>query len=569
MRNVSLRTISLVALTVVFVASTLMFTAFDIKVQSEQMENSLAEEARTFAREMDAVWRFMANSQYTINHTSDGTYEFKGLHCAIVGKSVGAIFSADNNYSIRYTNFNPRRGQDRPDDFETQALTLFNEDSDAREYYGIVEDAEDKAADGDTARRFRYLQALEVDESCLECHGSPAGDIDITGFPKEGWTLDSVGGAISIVIPLDQQYQALRDNVVRDVSFFLLITTLVGLVVVALITVLVLRPLESMKTAFGAVGDGQFQPPMDAGGTAREVSSLIDRFNAMASELRVTYEGLEGQVAERTADLRRANEELAAQRDSLKALSAQLAREAQVKSDLLSMVNHELRTPLTSIITLAQIALEAGGGEGEDARSWEEVRRSSTVLLSMINNMLDIARSDAGSMAVNCELMDVGDIVTTAQGTIRPLAVSSGITLRTAVAPDVPLVNGDFEKMQRILENLCSNAVKFTPPGGTIVISAAREAATGDVLVSVTDNGIGIAEENQGRIFERFFQVDSSTTRTYGGSGLGLALVREYAVAQGFEVTVESTLGEGATFTVRIPAAETLDFGEDEEENGE
>ena len=100
---------------------------------------------------------------------------------------------------------------------------------------------------------------------------------------------------------------------------------------------------------------------MDDAGTAREIASLIERFNAMATELRVTYAGLEDQVAERTRDLRRANEELAAQRDSLEALSEKLAKESQVKSDLLSMVNHELRTPLTSIITLSQIALESNG----------------------------------------------------------------------------------------------------------------------------------------------------------------------------------------------------------------
>ncbi len=113
MRNVSLRVITLATLSAVFIVAVATFSIFDIRVQTEQMESSLAEEARTFAREMDAVWRFMDNSQYTINNDSAGNYEFKGLHCAIVGKSVGAIFSANNDYSIRYTNFNPRRAQAR------------------------------------------------------------------------------------------------------------------------------------------------------------------------------------------------------------------------------------------------------------------------------------------------------------------------------------------------------------------------------------------------------------------------------------------------------------------------
>ncbi|MEC4273155.1 DUF3365 domain-containing protein [Adlercreutzia sp. R25] len=569
-RNISLRVILILVLTVVFVVATIGFTIFDIRIQTENMEDSLTEEARTFAREMDAVWQFMDNSQYTINNTTDGTYEFKGLHCAIVGKSVGAIFSAGNNYAIRYTNSEPRRAQDKPDAFESEALALFNESSEVRELSRIVgndpEDVNRARTSADTgAAQFRYVQALSVNESCLECHGEPVGEIDITGFEKEGWTLDSIGGAISIVIPLEQQYQALRDNVIRDVSFFLLLATFIGVVVFGLMTVFVLRPLESMKRAFGEVGAGRLSQSMDNAGTAREVASLIDRFNAMAQELRVTYEGLEDQVTERTLDLRRANEELAAQRDSLEVLSAQLAKESQVKTDLLSMVNHELRTPLTSIITLAQIALDSGNADVEERKSWEEVRKSSSVLLGMINNMLDIARSDAGSMAVSSEIMDLGDIIATAQGTLGPLAINARVTLKTSVAPDVPLVYGDFEKMQRILENLGTNAVKFTASGGVVALSVSVEAETEDVLVQVSDNGIGIAEEDQERIFERFFQVDSSTTRIYGGSGLGLALVREYAVAQGFGISVESELGEGSTFTVRIPKADTVDFSEEDE----
>jgi len=568
-RNVSLRVICVLVLTAVFVAATAAFTFFDIRTQTEHMEDSLAEEARTFAREMDAVWQFMDNSQYTINNTSDGVFEFKGLHCAIVGKSVGAIFSAGNDYSIRYTNFEPRRAQDKPDSFEAEALTLFNEEKDVTEFYRIVDGDADEgervrtSADDGTAQ-FRYAQALRVNESCLECHGEPAGELDITGFAKEGWTLDSIGGAISVVIPLERQYQALRQNVVRDVGFFLLLATFIGLVVFGLMTVFVLRPLEAMKRAFGAVGEGRLGHSMDDAGTAREVSSLIERFNAMAGELRVTYEGLEEQVEARTQDLRRANEELAAQRDSLEALSEKLAKESQFKSDMLSMVNHELRTPLTSIITLSQIALESGGIDAEERSSWEEVRKSSSVLLGMINNMLDIARSDAGAMAVSMELMDLGDIVASVQGTVGPLAVGARVSLAVAVAPDVPLVNGDYEKMLRILENLGTNAVKFTPPGGSVSIGAAREAATGDVLVTVADDGIGIAEENRERIFDRFFQVDSSPTRIYGGSGLGLALVREYATAQGYTVSAESTLGQGSTFTVRIPATAVVELGEDE-----
>ena len=553
MKKISLKTIYLVALTAVFLVSFFAFAAFDLVSQQKQAEESLLEEARTFAKEMDAVWQFMDNSQKVINTSADGDYDFKGLHCSIVGKSVGAIFSAGNDYTIRYTNFNPRSIQDKPDAFEAAALESFDADAATREYYGVAE------FDGE--ERFRYLQALEVDESCLECHGEPVGEIDITGHAKEGWTLDSVGGAISIVIPMDQQNQAMMGNVMRDVAFFLMLTVLIGAVIYLVTTFFVFRPIDRMKVAFGEMGEGRLGVLLDDRRASKEVASLIARFNDMAAELRAMYEHLEDQVASRTHDLQEANAALERQRDDLEDLSCQLAKEARFKSDLLSMVNHELRTPLTSIITFAQISKEACSVQGDplrDRHAWEEIEKNSLILLEMINNMLDIARSDAGSMRATCEPMDLGDVVASVKSTMTPLARKYAVSFGTRIDSDVPLVNGDYEKTQRILENLASNAIKFTPDGGSVRLRVGRDAGTGDVVMRMTDTGIGIADEDKERIFERFFQVDSTSTRKYNGSGLGLALVREYAAIQGFEVSVESTFGKGSTFVVRIPAAATV-----------
>ena len=546
-RAFSLKTIYIVALTVAFAVSFFAFAAFDFYSQQKQTEQAMLEEARTFAREMDAVWQFMDNQQNVINTSSDGTYEFKGLHCSVVGKSVGRLFSAGSDYAIRYTNFNPRSEQDIPDDFETKALDAFYADRSVQEYYGVASfDGED---------RFRYLQALEVDNSCLECHGEPAGEIDITGHAKEGWTLESVGGAISIVIPLDQQQAAMRDNVIRDVAYFLMITVFIGAIIYVVTTVFVLRPLGGMHRAFGELREGRLEASLSEQYAAKEVQRLMAGFNDMAGELRDMYEHLESQVEARTIDLSEANALLEHQRDKLEQLNADLAQETQFKSDLLSMVNHELRTPLTSIITFAQISREAcDPSNAADRRSWEEIEKNSQILLNMINNMLDIARSDAGSVRATCEPMDLGDVVASVKSTMAPLARKYEVSFRTKVAPNVPLVNGDYEKTTRMLENLASNAIKFTPDGGSIELRVAVDEATHVVTLSMADDGIGIAPEDQERIFERFVQVDSTSTRKYNGSGLGLALVREYGEMQGFAVTVESELGVGSTFVITIPA---------------
>ncbi len=554
-RAFSLKTIYLAALTVVFGTSFLAFALFDFYSQQRQTEAALLEEARTFAREMDAVWQFMDNSQSVINNSSDGSFEFKGLHCSVVGKSVGRLFSVGSDYAIRYTNFNPRSQQDTPDEFETEALNRFYADSETTEHYGF--------APYEGEERFRYLQALEVDGSCLECHGDPAGELDITGRVKEGWTLDSVGGAISIVIPIDQQQQALRDNVMRDVAFFLGITVFIGLVIYVVTTVFVLRPTAELYTAFGQMRQGKLSALVRRRHAAKEVVHLMDGFNDMAGELRDMYEHLESQVEARTIDLQEANAMLEQQRDKLEELNADLAQETKFKSDLLSMVNHELRTPLTSIITFAQISRESCDSSREnDRRSWEEIEKNSLILLNMINDMLDIARSDSGSVRTTCEPMDLGDIVTSVKGTMAPLARKYEVSFRTKVASDVPLVYGDFEKTVRMLENLASNAIKFTPDGGFVELRVAYDADAKTVAMFVTDDGIGIAKEDQERIFERFFQVDSTSTRKYNGSGLGLALVREYADVQGFSVTVESELGQGSTFSITVPGESIV--GEDD-----
>ena len=546
LKNVSLKTIYLGALTIAFAITFFMFAVFDIHSQQQQTESALLEEARTFAREMDAVWKFMDNSQYKINNTSDGIFEFKGLHCAVVGKSVGTIFSKDNDYTIRYTNKNPRNYQGEPDEYEDKALTAFDDNKSVTEYYGIAE--------FEGTERFRYVQALEVDESCLECHGVPVGEIDITGHEKEGWTLDSVGGAISIVIPLDQQQEIMRNNVIRDIAYFLLLTTVIGIMVYAITMLFVTRPLNRMKAAFGEMQEGSLDVALDERQSAKEISRLVVQFNTMAEELQSIYTNLEDQVADRTQDLREANKVLEHQRSNLEHLNVKLEKEMRFKSDLLSMVNHELRTPLTSIITFAQIAKERSqSGDETERQSWEEIEKNSQILLGMINNMLDIARSDAGSVKATSEPMDLGDIVASARTTIAPLARKYEVGFGTSVAPDVPLVNGDYEKTLRILENLGSNAIKFTPDGGTIRLTVECDEETGGVKIVMQDTGIGIAEEDQERIFERFFQVDSTSTRKYNGSGLGLALVREYAELQGFTVSVESKLGEGSAFVIAIP----------------
>ena len=296
--------------------------------------------------------------------------------------------------------------------------------------------------------------------------------------------------------------------------------------------------------------------------SSQEMSTLTTAFNGMAHELADVYANLEDEVADRTAQLQRANEVLERQRRQLEEVNAQLVDENRYKSDFLSMVSHELRTPLTSSVAFADLLGKHGaGGDENAARALAGIETNSQALMLMINDILEMSRLDAGRVKLNAEVVDVGDVVGMVRATVGPLAAKEHLTLTSEVAPDVPLVRADFDKLVHVLQNLCGNAVKFTPDGGSVRLEAsfhpaAAPAGDDEVWLTVTDTGIGIAPADQKRIFEKFVQVDSSSTRRYNGTGLGLAIVREYAEMHGGTVSVESEAGQGAAFTVRIPVAE-------------
>lgn len=519
-----------------------------------QMENELREQGRALAQQMDAVWEFMVANQdrlARVAFTDDGVYQ--GLHCAIAGRIIGQSFTMHSDYTTRFVNFSPRNAVGEPDDYEAAALTAFHEDSSRADYYGFAE--------YEGRQVFRYVAPMTIEEACLQCHGEPAGELDVTGTPKEGWKMGDVGGAISIIMPLDVYQANERESVAQDVLFFAIMLAVCLVVVYLALTYLVTRPLGKIRSGVDEVSGGNLNVRLSYSESSQEMSTLTTAFNGMAHELADVYANLEDEVADRTAQLQRANEVLERQRRQLEEVNAQLVDENRYKSDFLSMVSHELRTPLTSIVAFADLLGKHGaGGDENAARALAGIEANSQALMLMINDILEMSRLDAGRVKLNAEVVDVGDVVGMVRATVGPLAAKEHLTLTSEVAPDVPLVRADFDKLVHVLQNLCGNAVKFTPDGGSVHLEASFHPAAGsagadEVWLTVTDTGIGIAPADQKRIFEKFVQVDSSSTRRYNGTGLGLAIVREYAEMHGGTVSVESEAGQGAAFTVRIPVA--------------
>jgi signal transduction histidine kinase len=216
-------------------------------------------------------------------------------------------------------------------------------------------------------------------------------------------------------------------------------------------------------------------------------------------------------------------------------------------------MSHELRTPLTSVIGYSEMMLEGLGGPltAEQREYLQIIMDKGESLLGLITSILDISKIEAGRVKLVVSDVDVNSLMRDAVATVTPHARKKG--LRVAWQPSkLPAVQCDREKVRQALINLVSNAVKFTPSGGSVTVDA-RSDGDDRVAISVTDTGIGIAPQNVGRVFEVFFQVDGSTTREFGGAGLGLAIVKSYVEAHAGTVKVASTPGVGTTFVLSLP----------------
>jgi two-component system sensor histidine kinase BarA len=245
--------------------------------------------------------------------------------------------------------------------------------------------------------------------------------------------------------------------------------------------------------------------------------------------------------------------ELQEKNHALEESYAKLKELDRLKSNFLATMSHELRTPLTSIIGYSEMMLEGLGGPltTEQREYLSIIMDKGGSLLQLITSILDISKIEAGRIRLVFSDADLAQVMRDAVATVLPLARKKGLKI-TCDPPELPRIQCDREKIRQCLVNLASNAVKFTPAGGFVTFGA--EVAPGDRLaLTVSDTGIGIGEEEVDRVFDVFYQVDSSSTREYGGAGLGLAIVKSFVEAHGGEIVLSSKLGAGSTFTMLLP----------------
>ncbi len=416
-------------------------------------------------------------------------------------------------------------------------------------------------ADGHGGQLYEYYEPIRAQSSCLAvCHSPPLGG---SGIDATGTGVSLAGPASSpssrplqkgdvmavakVTIPLEKKTQGKLSENWALLWTFAIGTVFLGMLTsYAIIRYVIVKPLRHLRDVSDAVAHGNTDLRADIR-TGDDFEQLATAFNRMLRTLISIQE-----------ELRQANVNLDGKVDELAQVNMRLYEMNLLKSDFLATMSHELRTPLNSILGFSEVLAGIESMDERQKRYVQNIQKSGKTLLEMINDILDLAKIEAGKMEIRLTEFRIHQIVAAQADMVRPLAERKNIDIEFNVDPDLPLLRQDQARVQQILGNLLSNAIKFTPEGGRVAITAEHDAD--DYLVlRVIDTGVGIAEEDQQVIFEKFRQGKMTVptgdimAREFSGSGLGLSIVMELCKLLGGQVYVNSELGKGSTFSVRLP----------------
>jgi signal transduction histidine kinase len=386
-----------------------------------------------------------------------------------------------------------------------------------------------RLSQGPDGQQYNYYTAIRPgDEFMLpkRLADSKAGDARVVALFK-------------ISVPTAAIDKGMNLNRVFLISTALVIAILIMVGSYMTIRYVVVKPIKHLKEVSDAISAGELNVRSEIQ-TGDEFEDLSHAFNRMLRNLVSMQDRL-----------RKVNSDLDRKVDELAQANMALYESNRLKGDFLATMSHELRTPLNSILGFSEVLLSGNQLNDKQKRWVGNIQSSGERLLNLINDILDLAKIEAGKMQVRVTEFSVYDVCEGQLTMFRPLAEKKNIDLRAQLEPGIPVLRQDADKLLQILSNLLSNAVKFTPEGGRVVLRA--EADAGALVLTVADTGVGIAPEEQELVFDKFRQAGNPLTREHAGTGLGLSIVRELAKLLGGEVTLHSELGRGSTFTVRVP----------------
>ena len=313
-----------------------------------------------------------------------------------------------------------------------------------------------------------------------------------------------------------------------------------------------------MMTAYGSEqvaaealrggADDYIAKPIDL----QRLRALLER-NLEKQRLRAERQSLVARLKDSNRYLMRQHAALRRADEEILQINRQLEQSNRYKSEFLANMSHELRTPLNAVLGFSEILLDVTMNltSGERTEFLRNIHSSGQHLLGLINDILDLAKIEAGKMELKPEEMPVAEALQEVTSILEPMARQQGLQLMTLGLNDVGIIKADRSKFKQVLYNLLSNAVKFTPPPGQITVTL--KGSPDQLMVAVHDTGIGMKEEDLPKLFREFEQIDGSYTRRYQGTGLGLALCRRFVEMHGGRIWAESHFGKGSTFTFTIP----------------
>jgi signal transduction histidine kinase len=381
-----------------------------------------------------------------------------------------------------------------------------------------------------------YVRLFRASESCISCHNpqGTAGPLQVNEVVGVAVVqMRGIGGEVSKMIFMNRLWIVVAGLIggLGAIVAFYWITQRV-----------ILRPIRQLRALANNVAEGNLDVRSSIA-TADEYEKLARAFNHMLDNLQAAQE-----------KLRQANRQLDAKIAELSERNIELFKANKLKSEFLANMSHEFRTPLNAILGFAQVLREKPSllRREKGQRYTENIISSGNRLLNMINDLLDLAKTQAGKMELHIEQTSLPQLCGSLVSSFSLLTRQKRIKVAMQIDDEVPLVRTDAGKVQQILYNFLSNAVKYTEHRGHITIAASM-LDDKTVRLSVTDDGCGIAESDREKIFEKFRQVDGSLTRQSPGSGLGLAISKELANMLAGSIGLESEVGRGSTFWLDIP----------------
>jgi len=460
---------------------------------------------------------------------------------ALKTQEYECIFLGPENVSLR----------EKPgDDFDWKVLDQFmNVDESTPEFVERLTSGNDES--------YHYYQPIYVQEDCaMLCHravlNEPGVNSGFTAMGAAGLSSEAplaVGDLMAVArisIPNGPTQKALNVNKAILLATAIITVFLAMIASYVIVRYVIVKPLRHLRDVSDAISHGNIALRADIH-TGDEFESLAVSFNRMLRNL-VSVQN----------DLRQANTDLDTKVDELAQMNMRLYETNTIKSDFLATMSHELRTPLNSILGFSDVLGSIDSLDEKQRRYVGNIQTSGRMLLEMINDILDLAKIESGKMETRPTDFQLAQVIGAQCDMAKPLTEKKNIGLEAKIPDGLPPMCQDQARVQQILNNLLSNAIKFTPEGGRITVSADRDDE--DYLVMrISDTGVGIAEEDQQAIFEKFRQGNAGVpsgdamTREYSGTGLGLSIVKELCKLLGGEIGVQSELGKGSTFTVRLP----------------